>query len=87
MLVIAALEMSLPINITIYGQQHQLNDTGCNDNNNKVVIQLLVILIKLNLLQPNQSWINMDLKQSFFITRAYTNDQKKTRHLGWNDIY
>jgi hypothetical protein len=28
MLVIATLEMSLPINITTYGQQHQLNDTG-----------------------------------------------------------
>ena len=27
----------------------------------------------------------MDLKQSFFITCAYTNDQKKTRHLSCND--
>jgi hypothetical protein len=38
MLVIATLEMSLPINITTYGQQHQLNDTGGNDNSSKVVI-------------------------------------------------
>jgi hypothetical protein len=33
------LEMSLPINITIYGHQHQVNDTGGNDHNgSKVVI-------------------------------------------------
>jgi hypothetical protein len=39
-LVIATLEMSLPNNITIYRQQHQVNDTGGNDNNSssKVVI-------------------------------------------------
>ena len=77
MLVIAALEMSLPINITIYGQQHQLNDTGGNDNSSKVVILTFGDNHKTQFTTAKSILDQLGFKASFFITRAYTNDQKK----------
>jgi hypothetical protein len=86
MLVIATLEMSLPINITTYGQQHQLNDTGGNDNSSKVLILTFGDTHKTQFTTAKPILDQYGFKTRFFITCAYTNDQKNTRHLSWNDI-
>jgi hypothetical protein len=87
MLVIATLEMSLPINITTYGQQYQVNDTGGNDNSSsKVVILTFGNTHKTQFTTAKPILDQYGFKTRFFITCAYTNDQKNTRHLSWNDI-
>ena len=77
--------MSLPINITIYGHQHQVNDTGGNDHNgSKVVILTFGDTHKSQFAtaKPMLDWYGFSL----VITCTYTNDQNKTHHLGWNHI-
>ena len=77
----------MPINITIYGQQHQLNDTkNTNNNNSKVVILTFGDTHKSQFTTAKPILDQYGFKASFFITCAYANDQKKTQHLSWNDI-
>jgi len=78
--------MSLPINITTYGQQHHLNDTGGNDNSSKVLILTFGDTHKTQFTTAKPILDQYGFKARFFITCAYTNDQKNTRHLSWNDI-
>ena len=76
-LVIATLEMSLPINITIYGQQHQIIDTGGNDNgSSKVVILTFDNTRKTQFTTTTKPMLDQyGFKASFRILRYDTNSK------------
>jgi hypothetical protein len=79
--------ITITTNITAYGQQHQLNDTGGNDNSSsKVVILTFGDTHKTQFSTAKPILDQYVFKASFFITCAYANDQKKTCHLSWNVI-
>jgi peptidoglycan/xylan/chitin deacetylase (PgdA/CDA1 family) len=84
MLVIIAFGISLPINNTTYAQQHELSDT--NTNSSKVVILTFGDTHKSQYTAAKPILDDYGFKASFFITCSYADDQKKTRHLSWNDI-
>ena len=85
MLVIISLGISLPINITTYGQQqHKLNDTI--SENSKVVILTFGDTHKSQFTTAKPILDKYGFKASFFITCSYAEDLKKTQHLSWNDI-
>jgi peptidoglycan/xylan/chitin deacetylase (PgdA/CDA1 family) len=84
MLVIIAFGISLPINNMIHAQQHELNDT--NTNSSKVVILTFGDTHKSQYTAAKPILDDYGFKASFFITCSYADDQKKTRHLSWNDI-
>jgi peptidoglycan/xylan/chitin deacetylase (PgdA/CDA1 family) len=84
MIVIIAFEISLLTSVTTYAQQNQVNDT--NSNNNKVVILTFGDTHKSQFSTAKPILDKYGFKASFFITCSYAEDQKKTRHLSWNDI-
>src|SRR5437763_16798134 len=66
--VIITLEISLPINITTYGQQNQLNGKNNNNDNSKVVILTYDDTYKSQFTTVKPILDEYGFKESFFIT-------------------
>lgn len=83
-LVIVTFEISLSTSVTTYGQRNQVDTT--NSSNNKVVILTFGDTHKSQFSTAKPILDKYGFKASFFITCSYAGDQKKTRHLSWDDI-
>jgi peptidoglycan/xylan/chitin deacetylase (PgdA/CDA1 family) len=87
MLAIIGSEISMPGSIVTYAQQNQINDTNeRTNNNNKVVILTFGDTHKSQFSTSKPILDEYGFKASFFITCTYADDQKKTRHLSWDEI-
>jgi peptidoglycan/xylan/chitin deacetylase (PgdA/CDA1 family) len=75
----------LSTNITAYGQQRELNDTNSDNNISKIVILTFGDTHKSQFSTAKPILDKYGFKASFFITCSYAEDQKKTRHLSWDD--
>ncbi|MFL6392011.1 MAG: polysaccharide deacetylase family protein [Nitrososphaeraceae archaeon] len=83
-LVIVTFEISLSTSVTTYGQRNQVDTT--NSSNNKVVILTFGDTHKSQFSTAKPILDKYGFKASFFITCSYAGDQKKTRHLSWDNI-